>query len=45
MFVRIGNDISVQWAITHNGIPESLEGRKLNLQHLSSNDLHRNLHG
>lgn len=21
------------------------EGRKLNLQHLSSNDLHRNLHG
>lgn len=32
MFVRIGNDISVQWAITHNGIPESLEGRKLNLQ-------------
>lgn len=28
----IGNDISVQWAITHNGTPESLEGRKLNLQ-------------
>lgn len=32
MNIRIGNDISVQWAITHNGIPEPLEGRKLNLQ-------------
>lgn len=30
--IRIGNDISVQWAITHNGTPGSLEGRKLNLQ-------------
>lgn len=30
--IRIGNDISVQWVITHNGIPESLEDRKLNLQ-------------
>ena len=30
--IRIGNDISVQWAITHNGTPESLEARKLNLQ-------------
>ena len=27
--IRIGNDISVQWLITHNGLPESLEGRKL----------------
>ena len=27
--IRIGNDISVQWLITHNGVPESLEGRKL----------------
>lgn len=26
--IRIGNDISVQWLITHNGVPESLEGRK-----------------
>lgn len=32
MNIRIGNDISIQWVITHNGIPESLEGRKLNLE-------------
>ena len=32
MNIRIGNDISVQWAITNNGTHESLEGRKLNLQ-------------
>lgn len=30
--IRIGNDISIQWTITHDGIPEPLEGRKLNLQ-------------
>lgn len=30
--VRIGNDISFQWAITNNGIPESLEGRNLNIE-------------
>ncbi|MDM8253369.1 hypothetical protein [Phocaeicola barnesiae] len=30
--VRIGNDISVQWSITHNGIPESLEGRNLKIE-------------
>lgn len=30
--VRIGNDISVQWAITRNGIPESLEGRNLKIE-------------
>lgn len=29
MKIRIGNDISVQWAITHNGLPESLEGKNL----------------
>lgn len=27
--IRIGNDISIQWTILHNGIPESLEGRDL----------------
>lgn len=30
--IRIGNDISVQWAITRNGIPESLEGRNLKIE-------------
>ena len=30
--IRIGNEISIQWTITHDGIPEPLEGRKLNLQ-------------
>lgn len=30
--IRIGNDISVQWAITHDGKPESLEGRNLKIE-------------
>lgn len=30
--IRIGNDISIQWEITHNGVPEPLEGRRLNLR-------------
>ena len=27
--IRIGNDISVQWTILHDNVPEPLEGRDL----------------
>ena len=27
--IRIGNDISVQWTILHDNVPERLEGRDL----------------
>ena len=29
--IRIGNDISVQWTILHDNVPEPLEGRDLKL--------------
>lgn len=30
--IRIGNDISIQWTITHDGIPEPLEGRNIEIE-------------